>query len=114
MIHPDIISLSGFAKDSYTYVDGTFTFTDEHFDAEAPGMMKEHSVCISDDLLNAMIVERAAAAGGKKEYEVVKYTSDTTAVVLGTIWGTSITDAYNNLHLKGYSVGPNIAVRLAG
>jgi hypothetical protein len=59
MIHPDIIALSGFAKDTYRKEGTTFVFTDTVFDSET-GTMQEHDIHISDDLLMAMYEERMA------------------------------------------------------
>jgi hypothetical protein len=74
MIHPDIISLSGFAKETYRKEGDTFIFTDEHFDGES-GEMKPHDIYISDDLLMAMYAERMALRQKIEAYRV--YGTDT-------------------------------------
>lgn len=71
-------------------------------------------ILLTEDIFDAIIIAFAAAANGKKEYEVVKrlgWPTGSEVAVLGTVWGTSITDAYDQLKRQGYSVGPDISVR---
>jgi hypothetical protein len=75
MIHSDIISLSGFAKETYRKEGSTFVFTDEHFDGES-GEMRTHEVHISDDLLMAMYAERMELRQKIEAYRVYGTDSD--------------------------------------